>query len=120
MDKIKPTKNCGSIKRRLTPRCVSLKSQNAFHRRNASQWSIRSVDPRGQFVLTSAKPGANADMLLISPASSAIEAEAEETRVWLDLALRCQYISFAEASELDESSDRIFGQLVRMIEHPEK
>jgi four helix bundle protein len=48
------------------------------------------------------------------------EAEAEETRVWLDLALRCQYISFAEASELDESSDRIFGQLVRMIEHPEK
>jgi four helix bundle protein len=48
------------------------------------------------------------------------EAEAEETRVWLDLALRCKYISFDEVSELDESYDRILGQLVRVIEHPSK
>jgi four helix bundle protein len=48
------------------------------------------------------------------------EAEAEETRVRLDLALRCKYISFDEASELDESYNRILGQLVHMIEHPDK
>src|ERR1044071_9467478 len=30
------------------------------------------------------------------------EGEAEETRVWLDLALRCKYISDNEAAELDQ------------------
>jgi len=48
------------------------------------------------------------------------EGEAEETRVWLDLALRCKYISEAEAIELDHSYDGILAQLVRMIEHPEQ
>jgi hypothetical protein len=40
--------------------------------------------------------------------------------VWLDLALRCGYISEAEAGELDQAYDGILGQLVRMIEHPEQ
>ena len=48
------------------------------------------------------------------------EGEAEETRVWLELAFRCAYISKAEADELDQAYDSIFGQLVRMIEHPEQ
>ena len=48
------------------------------------------------------------------------EGEAEETRVWLDLAFRCKYISEEEANELDQTYDGILGQLVRMIEHPEQ
>ena len=48
------------------------------------------------------------------------EGEAEETRVWLDLALRCRYISEEEATELDQTYDGILGQLVRMIDHPEQ
>jgi len=48
------------------------------------------------------------------------EGEAEETRVWRELALRCEYISRTEADELDQTYDGIIGQLVRMIEHPEQ
>src|SRR2546423_10341143 len=48
------------------------------------------------------------------------EGEAEETRVWLELAFRCGYISKDEADELDLAYDNILGQLVRMIEHPEQ
>ena len=48
------------------------------------------------------------------------EGEAEETRVWIDLALRCRYIAPHEAGELDRMYDGILGQLVRMIDHPEQ
>ena len=48
------------------------------------------------------------------------EGEAEETRVWADLALRCKYISEEEAYVLDKKYDGILGQLVRMIAHPEQ
>lgn len=48
------------------------------------------------------------------------EGEAKETRVWLDLAFRCKYISEEEAMELDQTYDGILGQLVRMIDHPEQ
>jgi four helix bundle protein len=48
------------------------------------------------------------------------EGEAEETRVWLDLAFRCKYITEAEALDLDQTYDGILGQLVRMIDHPEQ
>jgi four helix bundle protein len=48
------------------------------------------------------------------------EGEAEETRVWLELAFRCGYISKAEADELDQTYDGIIAQLVRMIEYPEQ
>ena len=48
------------------------------------------------------------------------EGEAEETRVWLDLAVRCKYVSESEAMELDQTYDGILAQLVRMIEHPEQ
>ena len=48
------------------------------------------------------------------------EGEAEETRVWIELALRCGYISRTDADDLDGMYDGILGQLVRMIEHPEQ
>ena len=48
------------------------------------------------------------------------EGEASETQVWLDLAVRCKYISVTEAAELEQTYDGILGQLVRMIEHPEQ
>ena len=48
------------------------------------------------------------------------EGEGEETRVWLDLAVRCGYMSQTEADELDLAYDGILGQLVRMIERPEQ
>jgi four helix bundle protein len=48
------------------------------------------------------------------------ETEAEETRVWLELAFRCGYIFKDETEELDKAYDGIIAQLVRMIERPEQ
>jgi four helix bundle protein len=48
------------------------------------------------------------------------EGEAEETRVWLDLAQRCGYLSEGEAAEFDQTHDGIIAQLVRMIDRPEQ
>lgn len=48
------------------------------------------------------------------------ESEAEETRVWLEFALRCKYISEETFQELDGTYDLIIGQLVKMISEPEK
>ena len=43
------------------------------------------------------------------------ETEAEETRVWLEFALRCHYLEKEQAEELDNNYDNIIGQLVRML-----
>jgi four helix bundle protein len=43
------------------------------------------------------------------------ETEAEETRVWVEIAFRCKYVTPEEATELDEIYDRILRQLVKMI-----
>jgi four helix bundle protein len=48
------------------------------------------------------------------------EGEAEETRVWLEISRNCGYMSEADASDLDRKYDRILGQLVNMIDHPEQ
>ena len=48
------------------------------------------------------------------------EGEAEETRVWLEISWRCGYLSKADACELDQTYDRILGQLVKMIERPDQ
>lgn len=48
------------------------------------------------------------------------EAEAEETRIWVDLALRCGYLKKEQADDLDDRYDKVLGQLVRMINAPEK
>jgi four helix bundle protein len=43
------------------------------------------------------------------------ESEEEETRVWLEFSSRCGYLPPREAKDLDETFDRIIGQLVQMI-----
>jgi len=48
------------------------------------------------------------------------ETEAEETRVWLEFAQRCGYMTTEIAQELDQSYDKIIGQLVRMESEPEQ
>lgn len=48
------------------------------------------------------------------------ESEAEETRVWLEFALNCKYISEEKFTELDTGYDLVIGQLVKMISEPEK
>ncbi len=46
---------------------------------------------------------------------SVSEGEAEETRVWVEFAYRCRYITAEEANDLDGTYDGILGQLVNMI-----
>lgn len=46
--------------------------------------------------------------------------EADETRVWLELAFRCGYISKEDFERLDEKYDLIAAQLVKMMSQPEK
>ena len=46
------------------------------------------------------------------------EGEAEETRVWLDVALDCGYIDDKQHGVLDRRYDRILGQIVNMETHP--
>jgi four helix bundle protein len=48
------------------------------------------------------------------------ESEAEETRVWLEFALRCQYLGKVQFEELDHLYDNIIGRLVRMLTEPEQ
>jgi four helix bundle protein len=48
------------------------------------------------------------------------ESEAEETRVWLEFASKCGYISAQNEAELDDLYDKILGQLVRMIDNAEQ
>jgi len=48
------------------------------------------------------------------------ESEAEETRVWIEFAARCGYMTKTLADEMDETYDKIIGQLVKMISNPEQ
>jgi four helix bundle protein len=48
------------------------------------------------------------------------ESEAGETRVWLEIAHRCGYISEIQMIELDAQYDRIIAQLVTMATNPEQ
>ncbi|MGQ0762381.1 MAG: four helix bundle protein [Acidobacteriota bacterium] len=48
------------------------------------------------------------------------EGEAEETRVFLELAFRCGYILQKEMEQLDSTYDGILAQLVHMIDHSEQ
>ena len=47
------------------------------------------------------------------------EGEAAETQVWLDFALRCQYIDNPLHKTLLENYDHVIGKLVNMSLHPE-
>lgn len=48
------------------------------------------------------------------------EGEAAETQVWLDFALRINLIEVGTWNELNEKYEIILGQLVKMINKPEK
>jgi four helix bundle protein len=48
------------------------------------------------------------------------EGEAAETRVWLEFALRCEYLDLETARDLDDQYDGILAQLVHMISHAEQ
>ena len=48
------------------------------------------------------------------------DAEAAETQVWLDMALRCGYLDADVHSELADRYDHICAQLVKMMPAPEQ
>jgi len=47
------------------------------------------------------------------------EAEAAETQVWLEFAVRCEYFEREQGRILYETYDRSIGTIVGMINHPE-
>jgi len=48
------------------------------------------------------------------------EAEAAETQVWLEFAVKCGYLDPTIARELYATYDNVLGKLVTMICHPEQ
>jgi four helix bundle protein len=48
------------------------------------------------------------------------EGEASETQVWLDFALKFNYITQEQYNSMDEKYERIIGKLVMMASQPEK
>ena len=48
------------------------------------------------------------------------EAESAETQVWLDFALKCQYINLEIHQDLFQTYENIIGKLVNMSLNPEK
>ena len=48
------------------------------------------------------------------------EAEAAETQVWIEFAVKCGYLDPDVAVELDKSYDIIQGKIITMLTHPEK
>ena len=47
------------------------------------------------------------------------EAEAAETQVWLEFAVKCGFLDREKGRALYEEYDHIIGKLVNMINHPE-
>ena len=48
------------------------------------------------------------------------EAEAAETQVWLEMAVRCGYLDQADSATLEQEYEHILGKLVMMINHPDQ
>lgn len=48
------------------------------------------------------------------------ESEAAETQTWIEIALRCNYLTSEQASYLDKRCEELLSQLVTMISHPEQ
>jgi four helix bundle protein len=48
------------------------------------------------------------------------EAESAETQVWLEFAVKCDYLENTTARDLYQAYDHILGKLVTMIHHPEQ
>jgi four helix bundle protein len=49
---------------------------------------------------------------------SDVEAEAAETQVWIEFAVKCEYVDVKSARELYRVYDQILGKLVSMINNP--
>jgi four helix bundle protein len=47
------------------------------------------------------------------------EAEAAETQVWLDFAIRCNYVNVQVGEEMSASYDNILGKIVKLINDPQ-
>ena len=50
---------------------------------------------------------------------SDVEAEAAETQVWIEFAVKCEYVGKGEATELYQAYHEVLGTVVGMINHPE-
>jgi four helix bundle protein len=48
------------------------------------------------------------------------ETEAGETQTWIEFARRCGYWKDEEAGTLEDRYEKVIGQLVKMIDQPEK
>ena len=48
------------------------------------------------------------------------EAEAAETQVWIECAVKSGYLPLEQADELDKRYENIQGKIVNMLSHPEK
>ena len=48
------------------------------------------------------------------------EAEAAETQVWIEFAVKCGYLSPDQAGMLDHQYENIQGKIVNMVRYPEK
>jgi hypothetical protein len=48
------------------------------------------------------------------------EAEASETQTWIEFSRRCGYLTTEQSAQLDEAYEAILGQLVVMVNQPEK
>jgi four helix bundle protein len=48
------------------------------------------------------------------------ETEAAETQVWAEFAFRCGYLEHGEFNEIDDASDKIMSQIVKMVDRPEQ
>ena len=55
----------------------------------------------------------------LSASLSDSESEAAETQVWLQFAVKCEYIDRDAAAEIYQTYDEVLGMLVAMINHPE-
>ena len=47
------------------------------------------------------------------------ESEAADTQVWIELAVKCAYLSDADAASLNKNYDEILRMIVAMINRPE-
>ena len=45
------------------------------------------------------------------------EAEVAETQTWVEMALRCGYLSSAEAAQIDDAYEVLISQLVTMLKN---
>lgn len=46
------------------------------------------------------------------------EAEAAETQVWIEFAVKCDYLNLVHTRELYKTYDRVLGKFVNMINNP--